>query len=200
MFKLIAIISGVLLIASCGTQSTETKTDEVVLSAPNPKINPLKDRVLAAQAVNRSYKRVDLSSGKKLVQGVLDEQKRLEELAAKEAAQKAAEKAQPAPTPTQAPQGRSTGNLPPLLLLIRSHESGGNYSAYNGSGCEGYGCGGAFQLHAKYASVWAERAGFSGLSSNAANWPPATQDAVALNLFYSTNPDGAHWCNWTAYC
>ena len=199
MLKLIAIISGVLLIASCGTQSTETKTEEVVLSAPNPKVNPLKDRVLAAQSVNRSYERVDLSSGKKLVQGVLDEQVRLEELAAKEAAQEA----QPTPQPSQAPKPASapvSGNLPPLLLLIRSHESGGNYGAYNGSGCEGYGCGGAYQMHAKYASVWAERAGFSGMSSNAANWPPATQDAVALHLFYSTNPDGAHWCNWTAYC
>lgn len=100
----------------------------------------------------------------------------------------------------------TTTSLPSLLLTIRSEESGGgvpgayNYSAYNASGCEGWGCGGAYQLHAQYASVWAERAGYPGLGSNAASWSPSTQDAVALNLFYSTNPDGAHWCNWTDYC
>lgn len=100
----------------------------------------------------------------------------------------------------------TTTSLPSLLLTIRSEESGGgvpgayNYSAYNSSGCEGWGCGGAYQLHAQYASVWAERAGYPGLGSNAASWSPSTQDAVALNLFYSTNPDGAHWCNWTDYC
>ena len=93
-----------------------------------------------------------------------------------------------------------SGNLPELLLFIRSHESGGNYSAYNGSGCEGYGCGGAYQMHARYASGWAASAGYPGMSSNAADWPASTQDAVALWLFYSTNPDGAHWCNWTTYC
>jgi hypothetical protein len=97
-------------------------------------------------------------------------------------------------------------SLPSLLLTIRSEESGGgvpgayNYSAYNASGCEGWGCGGAYQLHAQYASGWAANAGYSGLGSNAAVWPAPVQDAVALNLFYSTNPDGAHWCNWTDYC
>ena len=93
-----------------------------------------------------------------------------------------------------------SGNLPELLLFIRSHESGGNYSAYNSSGCEGYGCGGAYQLHARYASSWAASAGYPGMSSNAASWPVSTQDAVAKWLFYSTNPDGAHWCQWTDYC
>jgi hypothetical protein len=92
------------------------------------------------------------------------------------------------------------GDLPALLALIRDHESGGNYSAYNASGCEGYGCGGAYQLHAAYAPTWAARAGYPGMGSNAATWPAAIQDAVALNLFHSTNPDGAHWCNWTEYC
>jgi hypothetical protein len=95
---------------------------------------------------------------------------------------------------------QSGGSLPELLLFIRSQESGGNYSAYNGSGCEGYGCGGAYQLHAKYASGWASSAGYPGLSSNAADWPASTQDSVAKWLFYSTNPDGAHWCDWTDYC
>jgi hypothetical protein len=95
---------------------------------------------------------------------------------------------------------RGNRSLPPLLALIRSHESGGNYQAYNPGGCEGYGCGGAYQLHARYASTWAQRAGFTGLPSNAATWPAATQDAVALDLFYSTTPAGSHWCRWTTYC
>jgi hypothetical protein len=93
-----------------------------------------------------------------------------------------------------------TGDLPPLLAFIRSNESGGDYAAYNPTGCEGWGCGGAFQLHAQYASTWAASAGNPGLGSNAAAWAPATQDRVAVWLFYSTNPDGAHWCAWTDYC
>lgn len=93
-----------------------------------------------------------------------------------------------------------TGDLPPLLAYIRSQESGGDYTEYNPTGCEGYGCGGAYQMHALYAPTWAERAGYPGLGGNAAVWPPYIQDAVALDLFYSTNPDGAHWCNWVDYC
>lgn len=96
--------------------------------------------------------------------------------------------------------GGGSSDLPALLLTIRANESGGNYSAYNASGCEGYGCGGAFQLHARYASSWASSAGYLGLSGQAQTWDPATQDAVALWLFYSTNPDGSHWCDWTDYC
>jgi hypothetical protein len=38
------------------------------------------------------------------------------------------------------------------------------------------------------------------MGPNAAAWPPAVQDAVALALFRSTNPDGTHWCAWTDYC
>lgn len=115
----------------------------------------------------------------------------------------------PSPTPTPAPErssgqgkpaARSGVGLPPLLELIRSHESGGNYSAYNAGGCEGYGCGGAYQLHARYAPAWAASAGYPGMGPNAAAWPPATQDAVALWLFQSTSPDGTHWCRWTDYC
>jgi hypothetical protein len=99
---------------------------------------------------------------------------------------------------TRTPLG--AGDLPPLLALIRSNESGGDYTAYNPTGCEGYGCGGAYQMHARYASTWADRAGYPGLGGAAQTWAPATQDAVALYLFYSTNPDGAHWCNWATYC
>lgn len=120
--------------------------------------------------------------------------------AREEAARQAAEAEAAQAAESAEAKAKPTGGLPSLLVSIRAHESGGNYSAYNAGGCEGYGCGGAYQLHARYASTWAARAGFSGLSSNAANWPAATQDKVALDLFYSTNPDGAHWCNWASYC
>jgi len=90
------------------------------------------------------------------------------------------------------------GTLPALLLTIRDHESSGDYSAYNADGCEGYGCGGAYQLHAGYASTWAAEAGYPGMPGNAALWPPATQDAVALYKFNATG--GALWCDWTDYC
>jgi len=95
-------------------------------------------------------------------------------------------------------QSQSSGSLPPLLLTIRSNESGGNYSAYNASGCEGYGCGGAYQLHANYASGWASEAGYPNMSSQAQNWPPDIQDAVALYKFNATN--GGLWCDWADYC
>lgn len=95
---------------------------------------------------------------------------------------------------------RGAERMPALLLIIRAEESGGNYAAFNPSGCENYGCGGAYQLHALYASVWAERAGYPHLSSQAQQWPASVQDEVALELFYSTNPDGAHWCLWVDYC
>ena len=94
-----------------------------------------------------------------------------------------------------------SSNLPELLLIIRSHESGGNYSAYNGSGCEGYGCYGAYQMHGAYMDDWARRYGAGDYAGTPANqWPASVQDKVALGLFYSTNPDGAHWCDWTDYC
>jgi hypothetical protein len=108
------------------------------------------------------------------------------------------------PVVVSEPEGAGTprnGALPGLLLTIRSYESGGNYSAYNGSGCEGYGCFGAYQLHGAYMDDWARRYGAGGWASVPANrWPPAVQDKVALGLFYSTNPDGAHWCAWVSYC
>ena len=90
--------------------------------------------------------------------------------------------------------------LPPLLVTIRAHESGGDYTAVNSTGCDGQPCGGAYQLHSSYASTWAARAGYPGLSSNAATWPASTQDAVALYLYNSTNPAGWHWCQFTSYC
>lgn len=94
----------------------------------------------------------------------------------------------------------SRSALPPLLALIREHESSGDYTAVNPTGCDGLPCGGAYQLHSSYATIWADQAGYPGLSSNAATWEPATQDAVALHLFYSTKEAGWHWCQFTAYC
>jgi hypothetical protein len=102
------------------------------------------------------------------------------------------------PAPTQTQQAGSATGLPAGLLLIRHHESRGDYTAYNPTGCEGYGCGGAYQLHAKYAATWAAEAGFDGMSSQAQDWPPATQDAVALYKYNAT--DGRLWCDWTDYC
>lgn len=105
--------------------------------------------------------------------------------------------------PSVAPAGKRDGSvaaLPPLLALIRAHESGGHYTARNATGCEGYGCGGAYQLHARYAAEWAARAGYPGMGPDAATWPRAIQDAVAVDLYYSTTPDGAAWCRWAAYC
>lgn len=99
-------------------------------------------------------------------------------------------------------QGLGAGDLPPLLLLIRDHESGGNYRAYNPTGCSDengvWSCGGAFQLSEQYASGWAVEAGFPGMSSQAQTWPRSTQDAVALFKFNAT--DGQLWCAWTDYC
>lgn len=113
----------------------------------------------------------------------------------------------------QPPALDSSAALPSLLQRIRSCESWHwrnnscgynlskyNYRASNPSGCEGYGCGGAYQLHARYATVWAEQAGYSGMPSNAALWPPHIQDAVAIKLFHSTTPAGYHWCHWASYC
>jgi hypothetical protein len=99
----------------------------------------------------------------------------------------------------------SRSALPGLLVTILDHEtSGRDYEAYNPTGCSDengtFSCGGAYQLSAQYATVWGQRAGYPHLPANAATWPPATQDAVAIKLYYSTTPDGAHWCDWTDYC
>jgi hypothetical protein len=95
--------------------------------------------------------------------------------------------------------------MPALLSTILDNEtSGRDYTAFNPTGCSDengtFSCGGAYQLSAQYATVWGQRAGYPHLPANAATWPPATQDAVAIKLYYSTTPDGAHWCDWTDYC
>jgi len=101
---------------------------------------------------------------------------------------------------TSATSRSSRSAMPALLELIKLHESHGDYTAVNPTGCDGALCGGAYQLHSWYASAWAEAAGYPGMSANAATWPPATQDAVALYLYYSTDVDGWHWCQFTTYC
>jgi hypothetical protein len=120
-------------------------------------------------------------------------QEQRERAARAEAAAREEERSEPPPS--------SSGSLPDLLLFIRSNESGGDYTAYNPSGCEGYGCGGAYQMHALYADDWARRYGEGAWADTPVQqWPLAVQDRVALGLFRSTSPDGAHWCDWTDYC
>ena len=103
-----------------------------------------------------------------------------------------------------APSRSARSATPALLLTIKEHESHGDYRAYSATGCSDengtFSCGGAYQLSEQYATVWAARAGYPHMSNQAQTWPPATQDAVALHLFNSTNPPGYHWCHWTTYC
>jgi hypothetical protein len=104
----------------------------------------------------------------------------------------------PAPSPRSTPAVTPSA-LPALLLTIRAHESGGNYSAYNGAGCEGYGCYGAYQLHGRYMGGWATEAGHPEVAGTpATQWSPAVQDAVALHKFNATG--GRLWCDWVTYC
>jgi type II secretory pathway pseudopilin PulG len=108
----------------------------------------------------------------------------------------------PTPTPTQTKttntkaKTQTSSGLPSLLLTIREHESGGNYRAYNPSGCIG-GCYGAYQLTAEYMDDWAREAGYPNYAY-VGFWPPEIQDAVALYKFNQTGGD--LWCDWTDYC
>jgi hypothetical protein len=99
-----------------------------------------------------------------------------------------------------APSRSVRSATPALLETIKMHESRGDYTAVNPTGCDGAPCGGAYQLHSWYASSWAADAGYPHMSADAATWPPATQDAVALHLYYSTATPGWHWCEFTSYC
>jgi hypothetical protein len=116
---------------------------------------------------------------------------RAERAAAREAEAEAATEAG-----TRNTSSSGSGNLPDLLLLIRSNESGGNYNAYNPSGCIG-GCYGAYQMTAEYMDDWAREAGYPQYAY-VGFWPPEIQDAVALYKFNQTG--GALWCDWTDYC
>lgn len=104
----------------------------------------------------------------------------------------------PTPTPTKTTNSKpqTSSGLPSLLLTIRQNESGGNYRAYNPSGCIG-GCYGAYQLTAEYMDDWAREAGYPEYAY-VGFWPPEIQDAVALYKFNQTG--GALWCDWTDYC
>lgn len=97
---------------------------------------------------------------------------------------------------TRVVTGGGSNNLPALLLLIRSHESGGDYHAYNATGCLG-GCYGAYQMTAEYMDDWAREAGYPDYAY-VGFWPASVQDAVALYKFNQTG--GALWCDWTDYC
>lgn len=107
----------------------------------------------------------------------------------------------PAPQPVTK-EKTTSGTVPALLQIIIDHESGGNYRAYNPTGCSDengtWSCGGKYQLSSQFAAGWAANNGYPGQSSNAAEWAPEVQDAVALALFNKTN--GGLWCNYTSYC
>lgn len=109
----------------------------------------------------------------------------------------------PAPEPERSPSSQTApvSGLPAGLLVIRDHESGGDYQAYSATGCSDehgtWSCGGAYQLSEQYASGWAAAAGYPGMSSQAQTWPPAVQDAVALDLYAK---DPGTWCRYTDYC
>jgi hypothetical protein len=107
-----------------------------------------------------------------------------------------AEREAEAEAATRAGTRSGSSTLPDLLLLIREHESGGNYQAYNPSGCIG-GCYGAYQMTAEYMDDWAREAGYPDYAY-VGFWPAEIQDAVALYKFNQTS--GALWCDWTDYC
>ena len=108
-------------------------------------------------------------------------------------------KPEPRPTKTiyverEAETSRNYERVPvnATMACIREHESGGSYTARNGI------YRGAYQLSMTYSDTWAQRAGYSEWSSKPADqWPPAVQDAVALDLGKSSN--WRAWSDWTSY-
>lgn len=164
----------------------------------------VKQRQKDVARTSRDFERVEIREQKRRARAKARAEARAEARAQAQAQAEAEAEAATNAATRESSGGTSSqgsGSLPQLLLFIRSHESGGNYSAYNGSGCEGYGCYGAYQLHGAYMDDWARRYGAGEYAGTPANqWPASVQDKVALGLFYSTSPDGAHWCNWTDYC
>jgi len=77
------------------------------------------------------------------------------------------------------------GDLPPCY--VKQRESGGNYGAYNPTGCGGAGCYGAWQ----FSGEWA---GKLGLPSDLSQATPAQQDEAARQLWNG----GAGCSNWGA--
>lgn len=84
-----------------------------------------------------------------------------------------------------------TNQMAAFLAAIRSHESGGNYNAYNAGG----GASGAYQFIQPTWSSWATQAGYSQYANKPASQaPPQVQDAVAAamaNSYYQTY--GGNW-------
>jgi len=208
------VVLGVLIAAIAMAQEKPDPLDrpDVVVGAPS--VEDVRQRSVDAGDTSREMERVStlpdrhealIAKRQLMRQEARQKERRQERREAADQAQQ--EVTSVVASPSNPPSGSGTGSgtpsggLPALLQLIRSNESGGNYSAYNGSGCEGYGCFGAYQLHGAYMDDWARSYGAASYASTPANqWPAEVQDRVALGLFYSTNPDGAHWCNWTDYC
>jgi hypothetical protein len=222
-FRIIAVMTiGALLIGAVTFNLTSNNDTAFAQEEPSINIGLIKARELSAN-ISRSARdttaltdfyalQAEQADLKTLVQNVNNQRSQMREadaamveaervIAAEEASRAATEAAPPSQSSGgSTTQTGSSGGLPSLLLTIRSNESGGNYQAYNSTGCEGYGCGGAYQMHVQYAAGWAAEAGYPGMSSNAAEWSPEIQDAVALYKFYATNPEGALWCSWASYC
>lgn len=77
------------------------------------------------------------------------------------------------------------GDLPPCD--VKKRESGGNYNAYNPTGCDGRGCFGAWQ----FSEEWA---GKLGLPKDLRTATPQQQDDAARTLWNG----GAGCANWAA--
>ena len=77
------------------------------------------------------------------------------------------------------------GDLPPCS--VKARESGGDYNAYNPTGCGGRGCYGAWQ----FSGEWA---GKLGLPLDLSTATPEQQDAAARALW----ANGAGCSNWDA--
>lgn len=83
--------------------------------------------------------------------------------------------------------------LAAFLAAIRSHESGGDYSAYNAGG----GASGAYQFINSTWSSWATQAGYPQYAGGpASSAPPAVQDAAAAAMASSYYQAlGGNWKN-----
>jgi hypothetical protein len=191
----LTITTGVLVTPTVEPQTAETaetpQTEQEIVW--------IQDRITDAEDFSRSMERQERIQER--IEARKERQERRQARQERQEAREAVEVVYEPPAPTQQPQERSSGDLPELLMFIRSNESGGNYQAVNWSGCEGHGCFGAYQLHGLYADDWARRYGAGEWAgTNPSGWPPEVQDKVAIGLFYSTSPDGSHWCDWTTYC
>lgn len=90
-----------------------------------------------------------------------------------------------APSPTLVSLEPCGGDLPPCV--VKQRESGGDYGAYNPTGCNGLGCFGAWQLSGEWA-------GKLGLPMDLSTATPEQQDNAARLLWNG----GAGCSNWSA--